>query len=40
MNSLQITLINDPELIDWHTVNWFQVLQCNTNNSISNQLKG
>ena len=34
---LLITFLNKPELIFLHTVKWFQVLLCITNNSIKYQ---
>ena len=34
---LLITLLNEPKLIYLHTVKWFQVLLCITNNSIKHQ---
>ena len=35
---LLITFLNEPELIVFlHMVKWFQVLLCNTNNSIKHQ---
>ena len=32
--NILLIYLNMPELIFWHTVQWFPVLQSNTNNSI------
>ena len=34
---LLITFLNEPELILLHTVKWFQVLLCTTNNSFKHR---
>ena len=34
---LLITFLNEPQLILFHTVKWFQVLLCITNNSYKHQ---
>ena len=34
---LLITFVNEPKLILLHTVKWFQVLLCMSNNSIKHQ---
>ncbi len=36
-NILLITFLNEPKLLFLHTIKWFHVLQCITNNSTKHQ---